>query len=172
MVIKHWSIRNEFRNMMEIPHMFNKVAMLSTLLHRGIPQLISCFEDEGQFYLVQEFIDGHTLDNEINSTNKWTEVRATDLKWTEVRVTDLLKEVLEILAYMHNQGYVYRDLKPSNIMRRHADQKLMLIDFKWMYDMQQTTTNMTTNFVSSSSIVIGTLGYLPPEQIGSISVWH
>lgn len=134
--------------------MFEREASkLDDLNHWGIPKLIAYFEDNGQFYLVQEFIDGHPLSDEINHT----------VKWSESRTRGLLREVLEILAYVHSQGSIHRDLKPSNIMRRRANDKIVLIDFGAVREVQQNQTNMAVG-LASGTIAIGTLGYMPAEQ--------
>ncbi|MFM7602255.1 MAG: protein kinase domain-containing protein, partial [Pseudanabaena sp.] len=134
--------------------MFEREASkLDDLNHWGIPKLIAYFEDNGQFYLVQEFIDGHPLSDEINHT----------VKWSEPRTRSLLREVLEILAYVHSQGSIHRDLKPSNIMRRRANDKIVLIDFGAVREVQQNQTNVTVG-LASGTIAIGTLGYMPAEQ--------
>lgn len=134
--------------------MFEREASkLDDLNHWGIPKLIAYFEDNGQFYLVQEFIDGHPLSDEINHT----------VKWSEARTRGLLREVLEILAYVHSQGSIHRDLKPSNIMRRRANDKIVLIDFGAVREVQQNQTNVAVG-LASGTIAIGTLGYMPAEQ--------
>ncbi|MEA5489026.1 MULTISPECIES: protein kinase domain-containing protein [Pseudanabaena] len=134
--------------------MFEREASkLDDLNHSGIPKLIAYFEDNGQFYLVQEFIDGHPLSDEINHT----------VKWSESRTRGLLREVLEILAYVHSHGSIHRDLKPSNIMRRRANDKIVLIDFGAVREVQQNQTNVAVG-LASGTIAIGTLGYMPAEQ--------
>ena len=134
--------------------MFEREASkLDDLNHWGIPNLIAYFEDNGQFYLVQEFIDGHPLSDEINHT----------VKWSEARTRGLLREVLEILAYVHSQGSIHRDLKPSNIMRRRTNDKIVLIDFGAVREVQKNQTNMAVG-LASGTIAIGTLGYMPAEQ--------
>ncbi|WP_103666465.1 GUN4 domain-containing protein [Pseudanabaena sp. BC1403] len=134
--------------------MFEREASkLDDLNHSGIPKLIAYFEDNDQFYLVQEFIDGRPLSDEINHT----------VKWSESRTRGLLREVLEILAYVHSQGSIHRDLKPSNIMRRRANDKIVLIDFGAVREVQPNQTNMAFG-LASGTIAIGTLGYMPAEQ--------
>jgi len=127
---------------------------LYKLNHEGIPKLIAYFEDGGQFYLVQDFVDGHTLNDEINPSSKWT----------ESQVIDFLLEALEILAYVHSQGSIHRDLKPDNMMRRHADRKLVMIDFGAVREVRQTPSNMAIGAASFAQTVIGTKGYMPAEQ--------
>ncbi len=137
-----------------VRQMFDKEAKkLDALNHQGIPKLIAYFENGGEFYLVQDFVDGNTLDKEINRSRKWT----------EVEVNNFLLEVLEVLAYVHSQGSIHRDLKPNNMMRRKVNKKLVLIDFGAVREVRQTTTNMAIG-LASGTIAIGTLGYMPAEQ--------
>ncbi len=149
-VVKRLITPNDPAHIAKVREMFEREAKkLDTLSNEGIPKLIAYFEDGGEFYLVQDFIDGNTLDKEIKPSRKWT----------EAEVTSFLLEVLEILAYVHSQGSIHRDLKPNNMMRRKVNQKLVLIDFGAVREVRQTTTNMaigTTN--------IGTPGYSPAEQ--------
>ncbi len=74
----------------------------------------------------------------------------------------LLKDILEVLAFVHQKGVIHRDLKPSNIMRRESDGKIVLIDFGAVKQVATQIANAQgqTRF----TIVIGTHGYMPSEQ--------
>jgi len=87
--------------------------------HDRIPKLYAYFEQNRRLYLVQEFIDGHDLSQEITSGKQWS----------ETEVIKFLEEILEVLAFVHQNNVIHRDIKPSNIMRRRCDGKLILIDF-------------------------------------------
>jgi serine/threonine-protein kinase len=115
--------------------------------HDQIPKLYAYFEQNRQLYLVQEFIDGHDLSQEITSGKRWSE--------TEVIL--FLKEILEVLAFVHQRNVIHRDIKPSNIMRRKCDGKLILIDFGLV-------KSVNASGAVSSTIPIGTHGYAPSEQ--------
>ncbi|MEI6065397.1 MAG: SUMF1/EgtB/PvdO family nonheme iron enzyme, partial [Pseudanabaena sp. ELA748] len=78
-------------------------------------------------------------------------------------INNFLLEVLEVLAYVHSQGSIHRDLKPNNMMRRKVNKKLVLIDFGAVREVRQTTTNMAIG-LASGTIAIGTPGYMPAEQ--------
>lgn len=121
--------------------------------HAQIPQLLAYFEENHEFYLVQELVEGHSLSREL----------LPDRSLPETKVATLLSELLEVLAYVHQQEVVHRDLKPSNIMRRHADGKLVLIDFGIAKKItnQLAVSEEQTKF----TIPVGTPGYMPGEQL-------
>ena len=153
-VVKRLITPNDPAHIDIVRQMFEKEAKkLNDLDHQGIPKLIAYFENGGEFYLVQDFVDGNTLDKEINPSRKWT----------EAEVTAFLLEVLEILAYVHKEGSIHRDLKPNNMMRRKANKKLVLIDFGAVREVRQTTTNLAIG-LASGTVTIGTPGYMPAEQ--------
>jgi formylglycine-generating enzyme required for sulfatase activity len=153
-VVKRLITPNDPAHIDIVRQMFGREAKkLNDLDHQGIPKLIAYFENGGEFYLVQDFVDGDTLDKEINPSRKWT----------EAEVTAFLLEVLEILAYVHKEGSIHRDLKPNNMMRRKANKKLVLIDFGAVREVRQTTTNLAIG-LASGTVTIGTPGYMPAEQ--------
>jgi serine/threonine protein kinase len=153
-VVKRLITPNDPAHIDIVRQMFEREAKkLNDLDHHGIPKLIAYFEDGGEFYLVQDFVDGDTLDKEINPSRKWT----------EGEVTSFLLEVLDILAYVHKEGSIHRDLKPNNMMRRKANKKLVLIDFGAVREVRQTTTNLAIG-LASGTVTIGTPGYMPAEQ--------
>jgi serine/threonine protein kinase len=87
--------------------------------HPQIPSLMAHFEEDQEFYLAQEYIEGSRLNRQVEEGKPWS----------ETRVVLLLQEVLEILSFVHRQQVIHRDIKPSNLIRRHRDGKLVLIDF-------------------------------------------
>ncbi|MGI0489440.1 CHASE2 domain-containing protein [Pantanalinema rosaneae CENA516] len=121
--------------------------------HNQIPELLAYFDEDQEFYLVQEFIEGLSLDQEI-SVGK---------RLPEIAVVALLKELLQILEFVHSQRVIHRDIKPSNIIRRQADSKLVLIDFGAVKEARQPTEHMTD---TAFTIGIGTDGFMPAEQSG------
>ena len=121
--------------------------------HDQIPTLLAHFEENQEFYLVQELIIGHDLKQEF----------PLGKHWSEKQVFLLLKDVLQILEYVHQQKVIHRDLKPANLIRRASDGKLVLIDFGAV---KQVTTQITnTQEEPSLTIAIGTPGYTPAEQL-------
>lgn len=117
--------------------------------HNQIPKLFAYFEENQEFYLVQEYVKGHDLTGEIQLYKPLS----------EAVVIQLLKEVLEVLEFVHQQKAIHRDIKPENLMRRTSDGKIVLIDFGAV---KQVRTQMTN--LQGQTIVIGTLGYMPSEQ--------
>jgi serine/threonine protein kinase len=117
-----------------------------------IPSLYAYFEFDGEFYLVQEFIAGMTLTDELNTQ-----------RLSESEVITILQEILTGLSRVHSQNIIHRDLKPDNIIRRAKDRKLVLIDFGAVKQVRAVTM-MTPNPAISRTIGIGTEGYMPSEQ--------
>ncbi|BAZ25726.1 serine/threonine protein kinase with Chase2 sensor [Kalymmatonema gypsitolerans NIES-4073] len=116
--------------------------------HEQIPQLMAYFEENRQFYLVQEYIQGHCLNEEL----------IPGKRFSDAQVVDFLNDVLQILEFVHTHGVIHRDIKPSNLMRREKDQRIVLIDFGAVKQIQpqHPTENPT--------VAVGTVGYAPPEQ--------
>jgi len=119
-----------------------------------IPQLLAHFEQDDQFFLVQEFIEGHDLSQEI----------AVGRRWREEQVISFLEDVLTTLKFVHEQNVIHRDIKPSNLIRRRRDGKIVLIDFGVVKEIQNLPANKETN--SYPTIAVGTPGYVPNEQLG------
>ncbi len=120
--------------------------------HDLIPQLYAYFEESKEFYLVQEYIEGHLLITEMPPGSQMA----------ESRVADLVKEVLEILRFVHKYNVIHRDIKPSNLIRRHRDSKLVLIDFGTVKQVQMDVA--IAHNKSKVTLPIGTLGYMSYEQ--------
>ncbi|MEH1847355.1 MAG: serine/threonine protein kinase [Nostoc sp.] len=120
--------------------------------HDQIPRLLAYFDENQEFYLVQEYIEGHTLAEEL----------IPGKRWSESQVVQLLQEVLEILEFVHRQGVIHRDIKPDNIIRRASDHKLVLVDFGAVKQLR--TQLVTVGGQLSATVVIGTPGYMPTEQ--------
>ena len=87
--------------------------------HDQIPRLLAHFEENQEFYLVQDFIEGESL----------SQILTPGKRLSEAEVIDLLQEILEILEVIHKEGVIHCDIKPSNLIRRKQDGKLVLIDF-------------------------------------------
>ncbi|KYC38014.1 hypothetical protein WA1_39210 [Scytonema hofmannii PCC 7110] len=130
----------------------NEAEILERLgLHDQIPQLLAYFEEDKEFYLVQEYIAGHTLTHEL----------ILGQPWDSKRVTNLLTSILEILQFVHSYGVIHRDVKPSNLIRRQTDDKLVLIDFGTVKQIPPLDGEGLQNL----TMAVGTPAYMPPEQI-------
>jgi serine/threonine protein kinase len=121
--------------------------------HDRIPRLLAHFQEGDEFYLVQEFADGKDLTHEIGK----------GIRFPESFVIDLIKEVLEILVFVHERGVVHRDIKPANLIRRKSDRKIILIDFGAVKEIGSLAVDSQGN--TNLTIAIGSPGYMPTEQI-------
>ncbi len=109
--------------------------------HDQIQNLVSYFEEDGKFYLVEEYIIGNTLTNEI----------LQGIPLTEEKVISVLSEVLEVLVFAHEGGVIHQNINPANIIRRESDHKLVLVNFG-------AIPELITNTVAN-------LEYVPIEQL-------
>lgn len=123
--------------------------------HDQIPRLMAHFEDSQEFYLVQEFVDGAPLSEELT----------TGQPWSEAKVVALLQDILQALAFVHDEHVIHRDIKPPNLMRRRQDGKIVLIDFGAVKQVSTQITNPKAG-QTNLTISIGTQGYMPNEQLG------
>ncbi len=122
--------------------------------HPQVPQLLEYCEEAQPPYLVEEYINGLTLHQEIKHSGPMS----------EAGVRKFLGEILPLLEFLHSQKLIHRDIKPANIIRRQQDGKLVLIDFgavKNCHDDPVDTSEKTT----WTDISIGTTGFIPPEQV-------
>ncbi len=124
---------------------------LSMLDHPGIPRIFDFFQGEGAsatFYIVQEFIDGRSLLQRMES--------GPMLGQKEIR--ELALRLLDVLEYLHGRAppVMHRDIKPSNVLLR-PDGGPVLIDFGGVSVGWQPRG-------AAGSTVVGTFGYMPPEQ--------
>lgn len=123
--------------------------------HPQIPRLLDYFEDNQQFYLVQEYVNGNNLQKEIKQNGTYS----------EVATRQFLSEILPILDCIHSQEVIHRDIKPANLIRRQQDSQLVLIDFgavKTEISQPQQGGSGQTAFTVFS---VGTTGYASPEQL-------
>lgn len=122
--------------------------------HQQIPEFIACFEENSQFYLVQELIEGHGLTAELPIAQQW------GCLWSESEVVKFLIDVLSILEFVHSQSVIHCDIKPENLIRRNSDGKLVLIDFG---SIQSIDFGIGAE-LPIYRIPVTSLGYIPPEQ--------
>lgn len=141
----------------EMQELFHREArVLRQLDQPGIPEYIDDFAVESgknlSLYLVQEFVDGPTLAAEMESR-----------RYTEADILEVLKELAGIVAYLQDlrPPVIHRDIKPGNVMRAVSSEaagegRLMLVDFG--------SVKATTDGAVGGSTVVGTFGYMAPEQ--------
>lgn len=127
--------------------------------HDQIPQLYAYFTEGQQFYLVQEWIEGQTLLQRVQSRGP--------LKSDAVQT--ILMSLLSVLDYVHSRRIIHRDIKPSNVILRHHDGEPVLIDFGAVKETMGTVVNTQGN--SSSSVAIGTPGFMSAEQAAGRPVY-
>ncbi len=128
--------------------------------HPQIPDLYAFFplivpnrlggQEDQFFYLVQEFIDGQTLEEEL----------ATQGVFSQAQAIFVLEEMLKVLQFVHQQGVIHRDIKPSNIMRNRQG-RLYLLDFGAV---KQIAAATGSNPVGQSTGIYS-MGFAPPEQM-------
>ncbi len=123
---------------------FNAEAeLLQQLQHPRIPRVYSHFTDEGRHYLTMDFIRGEDLEQIIEREGRIDEQRV--LRWAD--------EICDVLSYLHGKGFIYRDMKPSNVMiEPSGDVKLIDFGIAKLFKPTERGTQ------------IGTPGYAPPEQ--------
>jgi serine/threonine protein kinase len=158
-VVKHLKPATNDSTFLEIARrLFNTEAQILERVgrHDQIPQLLAYFEENQEFYLVQDFIAGHPLAEEMKPGQPMS----------EAQVVGVLQDVLGILAFVHSHGVIHRDIKPNNIMRRKLDNKLVLIDFGAVKEIRTQLANPDSQggIISTITVAIGTGGYIAPEQ--------
>ncbi len=143
--------------------LFKKEAeSLRVLSHPQIPQFLDYFEGEGQQYIVQEYIPGQTLAQELAESGAFP----------ETKIRELLREILPILEYLHSRNLIHRDIKPSNIVRRSSEgvalgmqhRRLVLVDFG-------ATKILTGTALAKTGTSIGTAEFVAPEQLRGKAVF-
>ncbi len=130
-----------------------EAAVLEALGHHSqIPRLLAHFDSAGEFYLVQEFISGPSLQQLV----------AEQPQCSTESATQLLSEILKTLTFVHSQGVIHRDIKPDNLILRQSDNRWVLIDFGAV---KQLTTAASTPDLGPGTMAIYSEGYTPSEQL-------
>jgi serine/threonine protein kinase len=122
--------------------------------HDQIPRLLAHFEENHQFYLAQELVEGETLNHLLIDYQPWP----------EADVIALLRDVLNVLAFVHAQGVIHRDIKPSNLIQRKSDGKIILIDFGAVKQVSLGVVDGKSG-KTDLTISVGTQGYTANEQL-------
>lgn len=115
--------------------------------HAQIPALLAYFEEDQYLYLVQQYIEGQNLIQELQQEGPFS----------EAKIREIFLSLLPVLQFIHDHQVIHRDITPMNILRRKNDQRLMLIDFG-------VAKQLTSDLADQSGTRIGTEGYSPIEQ--------
>lgn len=125
--------------------------ILKRLQHPMLPRIVDIFEDEQYIYIVEDFVEGVTMEHMLREVGRIDE--KTGLQW--------LRDLCGAFRYLHGQTphpIIYRDMKPANVMIQ-PDGTLKIIDFGIAREYKQDSNADTT--------YIGTRGYAAPEQFGT-----
>lgn len=147
-VIKQLCYPATGENLRKAVQLFRQEAVhLNELQHPQIPQLLAHFEQEQQFYLVEELIPGQSLAQEFQEKGVFS----------STQIWQVLKDLLPVLQFVHSHQLIHRDIKPGNIMRRYPGQDLVLIDFG-------VAKQITVTAFLHTGTTIGSPEYMAPEQ--------
>lgn len=133
----------------------NEIHTLKLLNENShIPKLLNSFCENEQLFLIQEFIEGISLQDII--TNKVMK---------EKEAITLLHHLLNILLFIHNHNIIHRNITPFNILRKKENKEIILLNFSCVKEIINQSLNFdnpeSQNFYTQ---VIGTAAYMPPEQ--------
>ncbi|SKB12677.1 Serine/threonine protein kinase (fragment) [Planktothrix sp. PCC 11201] len=115
--------------------------------HSQIPELFAYLIQDNRQYLVQEYVEGQNLLQELDQNGAFS----------EAKIVNLLGDLLPVLAFIHQKQVIHRDIKPENIIRRKSDNKLFLVDFG-------TAKVATHTALAGIATQLGSPGYFAPEQ--------
>lgn len=97
------------------------------LKHDALPVYRSLHNDMRETYIVMDYVDGVSAEDFIKTTEGKEYFRSTD------NVRKFLRRLLDVVCYLHRSGVIHCDLKPANIMLRHSDRGVMLLDLDKSY---------------------------------------
>lgn len=129
--------------------------------HPQLPRLLDYFEMSQEFYLVQEYVSGSTLQKEVKHGGPFS----------EAGVKQFLTEILPVIQYVHGHQIIHRDIKPANLIRREQDKQLVIIDFGAVKDKVRPAEIDPSDETALTAYAIGTPGYAPPEQMAMRPVY-
>lgn len=154
-VVKQLRIVSDDPNAHQLAHRLfvSEAETLEQLGHHSqIPMLLAHFETGSAFYLVEEMVHGTTLKAELSSRQPKSQAWAMNF----------LLDILPVVEFVHSQGVIHRDIKPSNMIRRSQDNRVVLIDFGSVKQISNRIAESENDM--TSTIGIGTRGYMPSEQ--------
>ena len=140
-------LRGDLENNDKFIRRFQREAKsVSDLSHPNIVEVYDVGEEDGQHYIVMEYIDGRTLKQLINKRGALT----------VAEVIDIMTQLTDGLSTAHEAYIIHRDIKPQNIMILD-DGLIKITDFGIAMTLNATQLTQTNS-------VMGSVHYLPPEQ--------
>jgi eukaryotic-like serine/threonine-protein kinase len=127
-----------------------EATLLMDLKHDAIVQVYDHFREGSSWYIVEEFVDGMSLDDLIRRERYLSDDAALLV----------LHEVARALKHAHDKGIVHRDIKPANVLLSHRGE-VKLVDFGIATQVDAPEDGLTRD-----GMTLGTPAYIPPEQIG------
>jgi len=130
---------------------FYEVSILKNLRHPGVPIIYDIEEDEEFFYIVEEYIEGVSLDKYLQEYPKLSNFKRISL----------LKQICDIVDCLHTQSpypIIHMDIKPQNILINYSTGKVYLVDFG---------SGNILNYQKQRKFIYGTVGYTRAEQYES-----
>lgn len=137
-------------------HFEREAKSLNQLKHHQIPKFAGFFRYDKRLFLVQEFVHGTTLHKLVEQGKRFN----------EAEIIHLFEQILPVLAYIHQQGVIHRDISPENIIERESDRLPVLIDFGTVKEVAIKVAHEISGNSCSSGTIIGKIGYAPDEQMG------
>jgi serine/threonine protein kinase len=123
----------------------NEALRLARCTHPHVVKVFEVFQESGLWGMVMEYIDGDDLSDYVEQRGALSEAEALSY----------IDQIGQALEYVHEQGFLHRDVKPNNILLRRGTQEVVLIDFGLAREFIGKTGSMTNS---------KTEGYAPPEQ--------
>ncbi|MDD6272000.1 MAG: Stk1 family PASTA domain-containing Ser/Thr kinase [bacterium] len=140
-------LRGDLANDEKFVRRFQREALsASSLSHPNIVEMYDVGEDDGQYYIVMEYVDGKTLKQVLKQRGH--------LSITEV--VDIMLQLTDGMAHAHDAYIIHRDIKPQNIMIL-SNGMIKITDFG-------VATALNSTQLTQTNSVMGTVHYLPPEQ--------
>ena len=138
-----------------------EATILHKLNHPQIPKFLAVFEENSRLFIVQEYINGKTYWNLLREKHQ------NGTTFTETEILQWLKDLLRVLAYLHQQNIVHRDISPDNVMLVRGKKLPILIDFGAV---KQAATHLNqahtpADGLIQASVSVGKSGYAPYEQL-------
>lgn len=138
-----------------------EARVLYKINHPQVPKFLAWFEEAERLFIVQEYIDGKTYFRLLRERQKQGRL------FSEAEIIQWLKDLLPVLAHLHENHIVHRDISPDNIMLPKGQAKPVLIDFGLVKQkVSQIWVNSPGSGQESGNFsLVGKFGYSPPEQI-------